>query len=64
MPADEELTVATERSIANGLRATLQQTSLRQYQLDQVRRVAMPLCADGLSVPCRDSPSFLARQKA
>ena len=64
MPADEELTVATERSIANGWRATLQQTSLRQYQLDQVRRVAMPLCADGLSVPCRDSPSFLARQKA
>lgn len=42
MPADEELTVATERSIANGLRATLQQTSLRQYQLDQVQRVAMP----------------------
>lgn len=44
MPADEEPKVATERAAsADGSRATLQQTSLRQYQLDQVQRVAMPL---------------------
>lgn len=44
MPADEELKVAacanaTERERNQG---DFQQTSLRQYQLDQVQRVAMP----------------------
>ena len=32
-------------------------TFLRQHELDQVQRVAMR--SDGLSVPCRDSPSSM-----
>src|SRR6185437_854091 len=38
-------------------------TFLRQHELDQVRRVAMPRLAgaNGLSAPCRGSPSFCWR---
>ena len=43
MPADEEPKVASERSMGRTDCRRLQQTSLRQYQLDQVQRVAMPL---------------------